>query len=158
MKCIANLLPTLCVIEYSEEMNLELHRVTDSLRNDVRASLQIALENHKEQIQIEYLTFLFVHSHTNPQVMNWGICELLEPAETQLPSIILPPSSSLLSILRLETVSTLILSFKLSSVLWIDVYVLSFLLFCSHPGSPIDLSLISFSLDSSVICIKYESK
>ena len=86
MKRIANLLPTLCVIEYSEEMNLELHRVTDSLRNDVRTSLQIALQNHKEQIQIEYLTFLFVHIHTNPQVMNWGICELLEPAETQLPS------------------------------------------------------------------------
>ena len=50
MKCIANLLPTLCVIEYSEEMNLELHRVTDSLRNDVRASLQIAQRTDPDRI------------------------------------------------------------------------------------------------------------
>ena len=87
IQSMTNLMPTLCVIEYSEEMNLELRHVSDSLRNDVKSSLCMALQSHKEQIQIEYLSFLFVHSQASTEVLNWGICELLEPAETQIQSI-----------------------------------------------------------------------
>lgn len=156
MKGIAKLLPTICVLEYMEEMNLDLQHITESLRGDLKSSLQSALYYHKEQIRLEYLTFLFVHIHTDLQLINWGVCELLEPAETQLHPVHL--LKALLYFDELTRNSQYITSFTQTLLCLMDRCVRS--LFHSYLVFLVLQSVcyLSHSLSTPAPCIQYHAE